>query len=115
MVVGRAMWCFLDYYFRSDNHLPCSSKISNGIMLAIVMHLFDIGDHCIIDKEQVLVRRKVRTYLIQTKILLKPKRNSAGALIPPLSMKQSENVLSPDMPTMMTAPVTGQTPQTLKS
>ncbi|KAK1388228.1 hypothetical protein POM88_016406 [Heracleum sosnowskyi] len=31
MVVGRAMWCLLDYYFRSDNHLPCSSKISNGM------------------------------------------------------------------------------------
>ncbi|KAK1388227.1 hypothetical protein POM88_016405 [Heracleum sosnowskyi] len=30
MVVGRTMWCLLDYYFRSDNHLPCSSKISNG-------------------------------------------------------------------------------------
>lgn len=31
MVDGRAMWCLLDYYFRSDNHLPCSSKISNGM------------------------------------------------------------------------------------
>lgn len=31
MVDGRAMWCLLDYYFHSDNHLPCSSKISNGM------------------------------------------------------------------------------------
>ncbi|KAK1368402.1 Calponin-homology (CH) domain-containing protein [Heracleum sosnowskyi] len=31
MVDGRAMWCLLDYYFRSDNHLPCSSNISNGM------------------------------------------------------------------------------------
>lgn len=28
--------------------------ISEGIMLALVMHPFDIGDHCIIDNEQVI-------------------------------------------------------------
>ncbi|KAL8107767.1 hypothetical protein AgCh_024245 [Apium graveolens] len=31
MVDGRAMWCLLDYYFRSDNHLPSSSTISYGM------------------------------------------------------------------------------------
>lgn len=30
MVDGRAMWCLLDYYFRSDNNLPCSPPIRNG-------------------------------------------------------------------------------------
>lgn len=31
MVDGKAMWCLLDYYFRSDNLLPCSFKISYGM------------------------------------------------------------------------------------
>lgn len=30
--------------------------ISEGIMLAIVMHPYDIGDHCIIDNEQLVVQ-----------------------------------------------------------
>lgn len=31
IVDGRAMWCLLDFYFRSDNHLPCSFEISKGM------------------------------------------------------------------------------------
>ena len=25
------MWCLMDYYFHSDNHLPCSFKISKDM------------------------------------------------------------------------------------
>ncbi|XP_017230956.1 uncharacterized protein LOC108205485 isoform X2 [Daucus carota subsp. sativus] len=31
IVDGRAMWCLMDYYFHSDNHLPCSFKISKDM------------------------------------------------------------------------------------
>lgn len=61
---------------------------------------------------EVQVRQKTNTY--PPKILLKPKRNRAGATIPPSSTKHLDNVLSPDLPTMLSLPLTGLTPQTPK-
>lgn len=62
------VWCLLMGFgatrfvvFISSDHLLLlvfifgnfCKMICEGIMLAIVVHPFDIGDHCIIDKEQV--------------------------------------------------------------
>ncbi|KAK1360961.1 hypothetical protein POM88_045435 [Heracleum sosnowskyi] len=66
------MWCVLMGFgatrfvvFISSDHLLLlvfifgnfCKMICEGIMLAIVMHPFDIGDHCIIDKEQLVIEK----------------------------------------------------------
>ncbi|KAK1360970.1 hypothetical protein POM88_045444 [Heracleum sosnowskyi] len=62
--------------------------ICEGIMLAIVMHPFDIGDHCIIDNEQLVVKE---IGLINT-VFLKDNNETVNCLNSVLVTKSISNL-----------------------
>ncbi|KAL8110719.1 hypothetical protein AgCh_026456 [Apium graveolens] len=62
--------------------------ISEGIMLVLVMHPFDIGDHCIIDSEQLVVQEMWLTHTV----FLKEKNEKVTCLNSALLTKSISNL-----------------------